>query len=631
MKICSLALSLGLFLLTSMSYSAFAEILPSDRRIDWSKAGIPGGIPNRTVIFANVKNAPYNAKGDGITDDTEAIQAAVNDCPAGQVVYLPTGVYKITYSNVGGWDHAINIRKGIVLRGAGPGLTKITPSSRSFDLGGGYSSNYVDIVSGYSKGSKSMKLASTTFTSAYGTTQLAVGDYLVIDQNNDQTTTVVTSEGLGGTCGWCGYAYCSSDEYLVDISGSGGSCDGGNGSFVRGNRSLGQIIKVTAVNGRAISFEPALYWNYVTSAKPRVLKLSGGVTEYAGLEDLTIDQSEGQSGYSVGISHCAYCWLKNIEIAHTYRYGVSTTLTYRNEYRNNYFHHAYCYPGNYGYGISFGLHGTANLVENNIFDNLHVPIAREGGGGGNVIAYNYFDHGRYNTDCGSSPLENVAMPGSIIQHGAHPVFDLQEGNVTYKLSSDVYWGTASHITIFRNRVSGYDPTYYPNMVYEGYHYRMEAVSAISLAQSQHYFSFIGNILGTADVSTTYEIEGDHPSEQCWNLTAHYKYIYHLGYASDWRCTAADFDALTPLTALRHGNFDYVTNTVIWDPANADHTLPASLYRTSKPSWWGSQPWPPIGPDVAGYYNKIPAQLRYEYIIGGPATEPPSAPRALTVK
>jgi hypothetical protein len=40
-------------------------------------------------------------------------------------------------------------------------------------------------------------------------------------------------------------------------------------------------------------------------------------------------------------------------------------------------------------------------------------------------------------------------------------------------------------------------------------------------------------------------------------------------------------------------------------------LPASLYLASKPSWFGKVTFPPIGPDVSGHANKIPAQIRYE--------------------
>lgn len=62
--------------------------------------------PNAYKIFRNVKD--YGAKGDGATDDTAAIQAAINDgnrCAPGAcqstttqpaVVYFPAGVYLVS-------------------------------------------------------------------------------------------------------------------------------------------------------------------------------------------------------------------------------------------------------------------------------------------------------------------------------------------------------------------------------------------------------------------------------------------------------------------------------------------------------------------------------------------------------
>jgi hypothetical protein len=72
------------------------------------------------------------------------------------------------------------------------------------------------------------------------------------------------------------------------------------------------------------------------------------------------------------------------------------------------------------------------------------------------------------------------------------------------------------------------------------------------------------------------------------------------------------------TLLRHGNFDYVTNSVVWDPGISDHDLSDSMYLNRMPDWWCQEtPWPAIGPDVAGYANKIPAQRRFE---GLPCTQ-----------
>ncbi len=49
--------------------------------------------------FVNVKMAPFNAVGDGVTDDTAAFQAAINYLlPTGGHISVPKGTYKITSS-----------------------------------------------------------------------------------------------------------------------------------------------------------------------------------------------------------------------------------------------------------------------------------------------------------------------------------------------------------------------------------------------------------------------------------------------------------------------------------------------------------------------------------------------------
>ena len=81
------------------------------------------------------------------------------------------------------------------------------------------------------------------------------------------------------------------------------------------------------------------------------------------------------------------------------------------------------------------------------------------------------------------------------------------------------------------------------------------------------------------------------------------------------------DRNVPATIIRHGNFDYVNNAVVWDPNIPDHTIPNSLYLSGRPSWWGNLPWPPIGPDRTPMAGQIPAQQRFANGMPPPAPTP----------
>lgn len=74
-----------------------------------------------TLAWFNVKDPVYGAKGDGTTDDRASIQAAIDACPAGGIVYLPSGVYRT--------GATLKPKPGVVLQGvhanlmSGAGLT----------------------------------------------------------------------------------------------------------------------------------------------------------------------------------------------------------------------------------------------------------------------------------------------------------------------------------------------------------------------------------------------------------------------------------------------------------------------------------------------------------------------------
>jgi len=530
-------------------------LIPADRRITWS-AGIPGGIPSRTTIFANVKNAPYNAQGNGVADDTSAIQSAINACPANQVVYMPAGTYKITST--------IHIKSNVTLRGAGPTATSLKwlgsasmileIRDNAYEDGVFYNTSPYNLTGGYTKGSTSITTASNNWN---------VGDVLLIDQKSDGN--LVVAGGTSGPATWCGRE--------------------------NGDRCMGQLVKILTRSATSITFEPPLYANYTASLMPQGI-LVKGITSNAGFEDFAVT-NDADARDSMWWFGGYRCWMKNIDMKGSRRRHLWMLHDLQCEIRGCTFHDG---TGNYGpdrtYGIFLGNMITASMVEDNIFYNMHVPIAFEGGAAGNVVSYNYITKVKY-----SDP--EWAQP-AIVEHGPHPMMNLIEGNCCgSKIIGDMYWGSASHNTYFRNRVYQATPT--------GLNY---GTWLVDFYIWHKYENIVGNVLGTPGYETEYE-------ENCTPY-AYYggKIVYKLGYANNSGSTAGS-DPMIAATMIRHGNYDTVTSGVTWDPSIAVQQMPPSLTYAQKPAWMGANAWPAYGPDVAGSLtSKIPAQLRYE-AMGSP--------------
>jgi hypothetical protein len=74
---------------------------------EWNDTHVVTGDPDGINVLS------YGAKGDGVTDDTAAIQAAINATPNGSTCFVPVGVYSISAS--------LRIIKPIQFVGAGNG------------------------------------------------------------------------------------------------------------------------------------------------------------------------------------------------------------------------------------------------------------------------------------------------------------------------------------------------------------------------------------------------------------------------------------------------------------------------------------------------------------------------------
>ncbi|HBT60115.1 MAG TPA: hypothetical protein DEB40_00005, partial [Elusimicrobia bacterium] len=441
-----MAINFCIVFCTASAGVSHGAIITPERRIDWA-AGIPGGIPARTTICATINAATY---GNGTTDATSAIQNAMNACPAGQVLRIPAGTYKLT--------GALALTgKGIVIRGDGPTKTKLINSATGgnvISFTGARTTTIANLISGYTKGSTSI--------TADNLTSFNAGDYIIIDQLNDPS--LVINTGTSGTCTWCGRS--------------------------NGTRSLNQVAKITAKSGNTLTLSRPLYYTFSSAYTPQIVKLSANSPVNAGIEDLYIERTAATSGDTIQFARTIYSWVKNIESYNAYQHHVQLWTTYGCEVRDSYFHHARTYNLG-GYGVRFSEGGSDNLVENNILYYLRHHVIFGGGGSGNVIAYNYSSRA-FSSDY---PNTNWLM-GDVLTHGAHPFMNLLEGNVMAKMLQDNVWGSASHNTYFRNHVERKSQGENAQIIY--------ALNAVSFYARNYYNNVVGNVLCTPGCTGAYE-------------------------------------------------------------------------------------------------------------------------------
>ena len=549
------------------------EIIPSDRLVDWSRAGVWAsgvkGIPTYPVgiTMQNTNPAgayyikPNDATSETATANRAAFNAALTECPLGRAVLVPAGRYCT--------NGTVFINRRVVLRGESPATTTISniTGSNVIQIGGsGNSSNYYNVLSGYEKGSSALVVSSADIS------RFSVGSIVRIDQLNDPN--LVTSVGTGGNCGWCGR-------------------DG-----LGGTRAMGEVARVTGISGNTITLNRLLYYNYKAEYEPQICPMTGANTlENAGVESLHITFETAQSaGSGVQISYSVGCWVKGCEVSNFRSAGILPRWgAYSCEVRENYIHHPSVYSSGAGYAIRIMGYVCDSLVEDNIIYSAHTGVDIDTGGAGNVVAYNYAAR--------IFAAGNVRwLLGGANTHAAHPYMNLFEGNYMEQMFFDNYWGSSSHNVIFRNYLRGTS--------FDGY--ATSNLRALQIDANQRYYSVVGNILGADDEQgQIYEIPTPYTTDSD-------KVILKFGY---WCCSAPGEprDPFVVSTMILHGNYDYVHAGLVWDPQIPDRDIPDSLYLKSKPAWFGILAWPPFTAERPGFdpknLNKIPAQVRFE---NGPA-------------
>ena len=557
------------------------DILPAARRVEWTLAGVPGGIPTDRKNLIDVTKDPYNADKTGATDAQPAIMKAIADAKDKDVVYLPAGTYRI--NNVIG-----TAGKQITIRGAGPDKTILmayNPCYSVVDLSLSGGADYLwswpngglVVTDSPSRGETVLKFADTKPLS-----DATVGAICQISLKNDPKLPVVVPAN------W--------------------------------DRQRRQTCRITAVTPTTITVFPPLSYDLPASLEPR-LAVAARHAEWAGLEDLTIDGSNsGTPAGLVGMGQTYACWIKNVHAIKAPNYNMTVGSCVQCEVRHCFIAKRKA-EGSNGAGLLVGV-ASATLFVDNIIGEQFPSIEVNAGCTGNVFAYNYC----YNSDIGG-------LIGCSINtnHGAHNSFNLYEGNVAPKFQSDGYHGSASDDTAFRNWFHGTDV----NANLFGI--------CVYLNRFTRNYNIVGNVLGHKGYTWLYDsADNGFGYDQRYIYVFGLPNMGNGGFNGqtvqpgkgknwpDWDKMVnsaqgkgpgpggfQEIDLDVKATTLLKGNYNYKDNAVPESESLKDAKLPNSLFLREKPEWFGNLNWPPFGPDTDFEANKIPAQVRYEEMTKAP--------------
>jgi hypothetical protein len=570
-------------------------VLPSGRTTVWNPGlAAVGGIPTRTTVFRTITPSG--------SDDTAAIQNALDACPSDQVVQLTVGTFQVS-------GEGLTLRtSNITLRGAGANNTHLVQAADAqfpvIIIGQRWYKWFQQtaLTADAQKGAKSVTLASNP--------GLSVGELVHVSETYDPLL-----------------VYYNPDTQNGDYQGWGEGRQGPQSQ----SRPVGQAMEVASISGNTVTFTTPFHISYRTSHSAHLARISDGstlapATQWSGIESLSVENgSGGDGGGNIRVFASMYSWAKNIESHHSIGAAFALDGAFRCELRDSYLHSTPDpNPGGAGYGIVLDSYTADSLIENNISWNFNKVMAMRSSGGGNVIGYNYFEDGYGG---GYPTIVEVGLNGSHMAGSHHELF---EGNQAFNFDSDSYWGTQIYFTVFRNHLTtlrrsmpGVQVALSDEMNRRG----------IGLTVNQWWHSFVGNVIGYPEgylqspavghaypASFSPEIQSSQFAYEWLGGPFDKTPIWQLGYdGSHWYETQ---DALVQARTLRDANFDYFTRAVHWHGVggtgvgampNPAPTLPNSLYLTTKPAFFGTGVWPWVdgGSAANPLPGTLPARMRFD--------------------
>jgi hypothetical protein len=497
-------------------------------------------------------------------------------------------------------------------------------------------------TAGYAQGSTSITLSNCPGGAP------PVGQMLTLDQSND-----LTDNGGIFLCD----SYTSSQSGGSPCTGNDGGPNNADGRRIGGyTYSQKQIVIVQSVSGSGtgpftVTISPGVNFNNIRSSKNPGAWWQGTIAN-EGLENVTINGTS-LTANNIELVACYQCWVKGVRSIDAARSHVLLNLGANDVVRDSYFYQSQSHL-EVSYGVELEQTSTS-LIENNVFQQLTNPIMT-GNTSGSVIDYNLSVDNIFTGGAGQF------LQFSSYSHNAGNNMNLWEGNDFQTIWADDEWGSNNTGTLFRNIDSGWQTG------------KTASTTPFAARSYNRAFNVVGNVLGQAGYHNTYESYATSASAGI-NGGSVDTSIYSLGWTGsdgNGNCNAVPVcDGLVRPTLMRWGNYDTVNAATQWNGTEASpgavafvnanftsshfsslsHTLPASLFYRSTPSWWPSgKAWPPIGPDVssgnlgtctgmfsgsqatsssqcaggsvtsawAGHANSIPALDCYLNVMQGPA-------------
>lgn len=382
------------FLLSSLN--GFSQILPLQRSVDWTLAGLRD---TSTIGFIEIDMKSHGVVGNGLTPNDSILSNVLSIYTSGAILNFPSGNFL--------FNNTINIPKNIIIKGEGATVTSFT-----MDLGG---SGHAISIKGQAINSDTVSIINfsakdSNFIIVADPNSFSAGEWVQIIQDDSDLVTSTWAEN-----------------------------------------TVGQVVRVKTIYNNKIILESPLRMDYDTIRSPYILRVLP--VENVGIECLKIhriDNTAPEQSSNIYFSYAVNCWVKAIESENCTFSHIQTNRSSNLHFSNSYFHDGFEYgEGGRAYGVMLQTTSNECLVENNIFEHLRHSMIVQSGANGNVFSYNYsFD-----------PFWDIQpnnSAGDLVLHGNYAYANLFEQNICQNIVIDNSHGpNGPYNTMFRNRSEGY--------------------------------------------------------------------------------------------------------------------------------------------------------------------------------